>query len=280
MRLFYLLIDFINSLSPIVTFFLGMISVAKDWVKDIEKRMIIRKLLTLKQRDTITIIPVRYGTLSSLQENTIIEMRVQYSYVTYMEAQVLLLLPQLAALSGNHRRINLRMPGDQQTDLWRHNVFLFGAPGSNQYVKSVLRGNYGFRFKAQIVFGCTEESYNHPSNEHWKDLRKPCGKQLLYGKLDHSVEELTPYLYYDDYLVLIKIAGTDFAQKGHGTVHICFGHSDKSALYALICYLEHYSHLYAKLKEKKHYFCIMRCNQVGEIDFSDDSFLDLTNCMF
>mgnify|MGYP003309175538 CR=1 FL=1 len=76
------------------------------------------------------------------------------------------------------------------------------------------------------------------------------GMQRIADDLDGKVlfigDTEIPYKYDEDYIVLIKVSKEKFEDKKHGTLHICFGNSERAPLIAAKCYAEHIDILYKK----------------------------------
>jgi hypothetical protein len=71
----------------------------------------------------------------------------------------------------------------------------------------------------------------------------------------------------------------DFANRDHGTVHICFGNDKHATLSSAKCFNENRNELHKRLKHRKnHYFVIAKCSTNNAIDFT--TFRDLTDEVF
>ena len=279
-------INFLNTLKPYVQLLITVISVFAGWslnkIRQFFKSAKLRKLMALNHNDCEVIVPVRRGIIVFEEDSNILKaqlenanpntdtppfyMRVPYDYVTYDEAKILLEMHNILLSFKSEKNIRF-IQSDNQNMETQCNKFCCGSFGP-------------FRFKEKFLFGCTTDSYNHPGNENLKMLQKIAdeyeGKALFWGDRE------TPYLYDDDYIILIKISKYKFNDNDHGTLHICFGYSARATLLAVNCYSKHINILYKKLKANGHlenYFIIMKCSKNGEIDFSDDSFLDITDRM-
>lgn len=294
-------LDFWNTLTTYVqlwnTAFGVFVGLSIKKICQFFKRAKLRKLLSLNKNDCEVIVPVRRGLIVFEEDedqlrskflNSVSDkeqepkfMRIPYDYVTYDEAKILLEMQKILLNFKRESKIKFLRP-DSIDMRYNNTKFCFGSVKSNDYVRNIfsMDKHSPFRFKEKFLFGCTTKSYTRRGSEHLKPLKKIAddldGKVLFIGDTE------IPYKYDEDYIALIKISKSKFGDKKHGTLHMCFGDSGRAPLIAAKCYTEHIDILYKKLKVKKHlknYFVIMRCSKNDEVDFRDDSFLDITDRM-
>lgn len=287
-------IDFIENISlifkvlfTIISFVLGFLS--SKILANIRKRKL-SKLISINKNNCEVLIPVRYGflnystnTSANLKAEECYSMKTPYYYVTFTELNTIFEVQKIMKQLHINNEIILLRPNSTDVKSY-NNKFCLGGMLANEYVERIFNKSMGasFHFKQNFYLGCTSEFYYMEGHEHLQPLLKINdelnGNILYWGDSKDNVNE---YRYEKYYIILVKISSNDFEDNEHGTIHICFGNGAEATLVAIKCFINHTKKLYKLLsKHKNHYFIILKCSYNGEIDFSEESFEDLTVTMF
>lgn len=287
-------IDFIENISlifkvlfTIISFVLGFLS--SKILANIRKRKL-SKLISINKNNCEVLIPVRYGFLNystntseNLKEEECHSIKTPYHYVTFKESYTIFEVQKIMKQLYINNEILLLHPNSKEVQSY-NNKFCFGGILANEYVERIFNKSMGapFHFKQNFYLGCTSELYYREGHDHLQPLLiindELNGNVLYWGDSKDNVKE---YRYEKYYIILVKISSNDFEDKEHGTIHICFGNGADTPLIAIKCFINHTKELYKRLsKHKNHYFIIMKCSYNGEVDFSKESFMDLTETMF
>ena len=197
------------------------------------------------------------------------------------DAYALILIPQMLNSIQSYSDIHITLLTSNQTDP-NKNKLCIGGPLANMYVRNIFQGKAGFRFASEFRFGYALKELS-PESECFRDLYVVNkDRYSLFFKDSSNQIEATEHSYPSGYMVLIKIAGSDYHDARRSSVHIMFGYTGNMTLLSVRILTDEYIlKLYKRLKKSghlKHYFLVFNYTETQEIDL--DSMKDITDVMF
>ncbi len=224
------------------------------------KKQKLNQILDFKKEDVEVLLPVRHGRLELTNPYGATEL--VDNFVTYDEMRSLLKLEEMIDEIG----LNICFSSDSSLDK-SNNVFCIGGPLSNINTANYFRDTKIF---APITFGvaCDSQYLSDKNRAKLSDLVhedvgsvgtiRVNGKQIFDFKREH-----------EGYVFLAKLSGkSDFADREHGTVHICFGNNSKTTYAAITSYMKHRTELNIKLKNRSNYCLLIKCDINGNINLN------------
>ena len=247
-------------------------------IKQIGTERRLRKILKLKEVESILIIPLREGELENYGA--------RYKFATSQEVKASLNIMKLLNCAGypfcaRYEEVvfgNKSYSSMALMDERSYNIFSIGGPYGNSFACFILR-----RYFKNFIMSCGVDMYEKCNKFEKAEFYCPHNDDQYYVKyLDNNGEEQFIYYnqgYQSNYIVMIKMTEADFNYSVHGTVHLLWGGRADVTEAASKVFLQHEKEIYKKLKKrKKHYFIV--CEYYKEFGLDFDKWYDLTDIMF
>ena len=203
-------------------------------------------------------------------------------YITLDESNALLYLQNLVHIYEMNGKIILK--GSDKSFSTASNKVLIGGPLNNKYLHDIFSKNKSsiFSFNGRFKFGVKSYWVSRRKNDFFTDIEEmlptdDSPNKLLY--LDKKGNKNTISIK-SRYIILIKLNKNDLQISNTGPLLICFGDSAFSTNKSVQCLTESLYDLSKHIRNKSHYFVVLKCTEHGDIQFAEkDGIIDLTDIM-
>ena len=266
--------------------FIGILSIGK--IKSYIRRWHLYKLLGFKLKYPLEImLPTMKGNLTFTPSEIIkigAEKVPQYDYISLYESESLLHVQNLLSEYGFKNKVILKIANDNFSK--ESNKLIIGGPLSSKYLHDMFSSDKDsiFSFKGRFKFCVSSDwlnwmtrEFNAPLLDIVEELKNNDEeKKLLYWDKNNNKKSI-PIQH--KYIILIKLNKEDLHMSNSGPMIICFGNEGMTTNNAVKCLTESLYELVKYIKNKKHFFIVFRCTSRGDIQFSNENVIDLTDVM-